>query len=246
MSEYHGTYVRRVKDLPILGKNVTLEITAYEYNCKNESCAQKTFVDDYDHFLCKFSRMTTRCEEFIRILALTTSCEGAAMICARMGLNVSGDTIIRMLKKMMIDNPVPKCGDTIGIDDFAYRKSHTYCTVVCDWGTRKPIAVLEGRDGESLRNWLQENKHVKKVTRDRAGAYAKAISEILPDAMQIADRFHLYQNLLNAVKEALKAELPNKIAIPNISPETIAGTEIEQESTYIDEEAEELKKNQGN
>jgi hypothetical protein len=33
--------------------------------------------------------------------------------------------------------------------------------------------------------------------------------------MQIADRFHLYQNLLNAVKEALKIEVPNKIEIPN-------------------------------
>jgi hypothetical protein len=33
--------------------------------------------------------------------------------------------------------------------------------------------------------------------------------------MQIADRFHLHQNLLKAVKEALKRELPNNIVIPN-------------------------------
>ena len=68
--------------------------------------------------------------------------------------------------------------------------------------------------------WLQENKHVKKVTRDRASAYAKVISEVLPNAMQIADRFHLHQNLLKAVKEAMRAELPNKIAIPNKNLET--------------------------
>ena len=215
MTDYHGTYVRTVQDLPILGKSVIIKIHSYEYNCANTNCEQKTIVDNYDGFLSRYSRMTTRCEDFTRILALSTSCEGAAMICGKMGLRISGDKIIRMLKKMVDDSPVSKCSDTIGVDDFAYRKGQTYCTVICDGETHKPVAILDGRDGKSLRQWLEENKHVKKVTRDRAGAYAKAISEVLPDAMQIADRFHLHQNLLNAVKEALKYELPNKIAIPN-------------------------------
>ena len=34
-NNYHGTYMRKVQDLPILGKNVQLEITAHEYNCMN-------------------------------------------------------------------------------------------------------------------------------------------------------------------------------------------------------------------
>lgn len=76
--------------------------------------------------------------------------------------------------------------------------------------------MLDGRDGESLREWLRKNKQVKKITRDRAGAYAKAISDELPEAMQIADRFHLHQNLLKAVKEALRHELPNKIVISDV------------------------------
>jgi len=105
---------------------------------------------------------------------------------------------------------------SIGIDDFAYRKGQTYCTIICDGESHQPIEVLEGRDGEALREWLKNNRQVKKVTRDRAGAYAKAISDILPEAMQIADRFHLHQNLPTAVKEALKGVLPNEIEIPNI------------------------------
>lgn len=63
-----------------------------------------------------------------------------------------------------------------------------------------PIALLDGKDGQSLHAWLKNNKYVKVVTRDRASAYAKVISEELPDAMQIADRFHLHQNLLEAVR----------------------------------------------
>ena len=238
MSDYHSTYVRTIQDLPILSKGVTLKIISYEYNCLNINCEQKTIVDTYDRFLSRYSRMTTRCEDFTRILALSTSCEGAAMICEKMGLRISGDTIIRMLKKMVTDNPVTKCSDTIGVDDFAYRKGQTYCTVICDGQTHNPVAILDGRDGESLRQWLKENQHVKKVTRDRAGAYAKAISEVLPGAMQIADRFHLHQNLLNAVKEALKSELPNKIAIPNSKPAPEA-----EKSAQITEIAEQDKKN---
>ncbi len=74
-------------------------------------------------------------------------------------------------------------------------------------------AKSNGRDGESLKEWLRKNKHIKIVTRDRASAYASAISEILPEAIQVADIFHLYQNLMESVKEALKAEFPEKIKI---------------------------------
>ena len=214
MNVYHATYVRTVQDLPIFQKNVTLKITAYDYYCLCETCDTKTFAEDYGKFIGRSGRMTDRLENFIRMLALETNCEGAAAICKAMEIKVSGDTIIRMLRKLT-DKPIIQCSDAIGVDDFAYRKGQTYCTVICDAATHEPVDILDGRDGDTLREWLKRNKHVKKVTRDRAGAYAKAISDELPEAMQIADRFHLHQNLLKAVKEALKHELPNNIAIPN-------------------------------
>ena len=36
--KYHGTYTRKVQDLPILGKNVQLEICSHEYACLNDEC----------------------------------------------------------------------------------------------------------------------------------------------------------------------------------------------------------------
>ncbi|MFR4783080.1 MAG: transposase [Pilosibacter sp.] len=57
----------------------------------------------------------------------------------------------------------------------------------------------------SLKEWLKNNQHIKTVTRDRANAYSSAIQEILPDAMQIADRFHLHQNLLEAIKNTVSS-----------------------------------------
>lgn len=113
-----------------------------------------------------------------------------------------------------------ECSDAIGIDDFAFKKRNIYGTIIVDQKSHNPVAILDGRDGESLRQWLKNNKHVKTITRDRASAYAKVISEELPDVMQIADRFHLYQNLLDAVKGALNRAVPATIRIPHDLSET--------------------------
>lgn len=122
MTVYHGTYERTVQDLPIFQKKVSLSIKAYEYYCTNEACETTTFSKDYEGFISRCGRMTSRLEDFIRMLALETNCEGAAAICKEMGIRVSGDAIIRMLRKLS-DTPVAPCSDTIGVDDFAYRKA---------------------------------------------------------------------------------------------------------------------------
>jgi len=229
---YHSTYKRTVQDLPILGKNVVLKIRAYEYWCENPECEQKIVAEDYNGFIGRYDRMTERCVALIKTIAYETSCEGAAYICSHMGIKISGYTIIRVLIKDADNNPAEKCGEDIGVDDFAYKKGQTYCTIVCDKKTSTPVAVLEGRDGNELKEWLKKNKQVKRVTRDRASAYAKAISDILPDAMQVADRFHLHQNLLDAVKDTLKKEIPTKIPI---QPSDTQDDLPEQSAKKVDE-----------
>jgi hypothetical protein len=79
--------------------------------------------------------------------------------------------------------------------------------------------LLPDRDGAALKEWLAKNKQVKLVTRDRAGNYAAAIREALPNAIQVADRFHLYQNLLEAVRDAINGMFPEKIWITDESTE---------------------------
>ena len=144
--------------------------------------------------------MTDRCAFFICALALETSCEATADICKAMGVQVSGDTVIRMLLSRAQDCPAEVVGDLVGVDDFANKKGCTYCTVLVNGESHRIIDILEGRDSDTLKAWLQENRHVHRFTRDRASSYAKAIAEVLPNAMQIADRFHLHQNLLDCIK----------------------------------------------
>lgn len=214
-NQLHATHHRTVQDLPILGKRVILDINIHEFLCTNSACNCGAISETFNGFLNYYSRMTERLVDFVTVLALETSCESSARIMQAMNIKISGDTVIRTLIKRYSKQEVPDCSCTIGVDDFAFKKRHTYGTVIVDAATHQPVAVLEGRDGTALKEWLKENKHVTTVTRDRASVYAKAVEEILPDCMQIADRFHLHQNLMDAVNKILGREVPatNAIAV---------------------------------
>ena len=226
----HGTYERKVQDLPILSKRTYLLVNAFEYQCDNPVCDVTTFAESIDGFLSHYGRMTKRLADFVCDLALETSCESCAKILQKMNVRISGDTVIRLLTRRYAAQPAPECGNTVGVDDFAFKKRHTYGTIIVDEVTHKTVAVLDGRDGASLKEWLEQNKHVTAVTRDRASAYAKAIEEILPDCMQIADRFHLHQNLMDAVRKILGREIPATNAI-TIEESTIASGHAEPEGS---------------
>lgn len=223
-TQYHATYVRKVQDMPILGKSTELHICAYEYQCENSDCSVTTVAESFDGFLNFYSRMTERLADFICILALESSCEGCARVCQEMGIRISGDSVIRLLLKRYAAQPETVCGSVVGIDDFAFKKRDTYGTIVVDAATHKPAAILEGRDSNTLKEWLKQNQHVKTITRDRAGAYAAAINEVLPGAMQIADRFHLHQNFLEIVQSVLQGIIPANIKIPNDECDNTAET----------------------
>lgn len=212
--KHHGTHRRRVQDLPILGKNVMLDMQIYDYQCTSDSCGSFAATETFDGFLGHNSRMTERLEDFICMLAIETSCEASARILNSVNVKVSGDTVIRLLIKRYKNQPPRSCGSTIGIDDFAFKKRQTYGTIIVDEATHSPVAVLDGRDGKALKEWLQENKHVTTVTRDRASAYAKAVAEVLPNCMQIADRFHIHQNLMDAVNKVLGRTIPATTPVP--------------------------------
>ena len=214
LHKLHATHHRTVQDLPILGKRVFLDIRVHDFQCQNANCEIGAFSETFHGFLNHYSRMTERLIDFVTILALETSCEASARIMQAMNVKMSGDTVIRMLLKRYQAQSHISCGSHVGVDDFAFKKRHTYGTIIVDEDSHVPVAVLEGRDGSALKAWLAKNKQVTTVTRDRASAYAKAVEEILPDCMQIADRFHLHQNLLEAVKSVINSTVPVDIKIP--------------------------------
>lgn len=118
----HGTYERKLQALPIFGKSTWLFVNAYEYQSDNPIYDITTFVETVHGFLSYYSRMTERCADFICTLAMETSCEGCSRICRTMNLKISGDSVIRLLTKRFKLQEKIKCGSSIGVNDFAFKK----------------------------------------------------------------------------------------------------------------------------
>lgn len=209
-NQKHSTYKRLIADTPFNQKHTRLNIKAYKYYCKNADCRSKVFAEDIV-IAGKKAHRTFALNQLILAIACEFSSEGTSRILGRMGVTVSGDTIDRIIAKINIKDNVNI--ERIGIDDFAYRKGQTYCTAIYDMDTHKPIAILDGRSGNNIKEWLSGHKQVKIVARDRDCFYAKAISEILPNCIQVADKFHIMQNLMNVIKEIAKEDIPSKIYI---------------------------------
>ncbi len=206
----HATYVRKIQDVPIRCKPTYLHVNVYKYECDNPECETKVFTEPLS-FAGTSQVRTDALNTLILGMAMFMSNEGASNVLKLLGITVSNDTIQRLYDRIGFDDDPDV--EAIGIDDVATRKGQAYATAIYDLKDHHMIALLDGRDGTALREWLKQHKKIRVVARDRASAYAKAISEVLPECVQVADRFHLLQNLMEHLKDIFKNELPAEIFI---------------------------------
>ncbi|MEG1585432.1 MAG: transposase [Bacteroidales bacterium] len=115
----------------------------------------------------------------------------------------SSSTCLRLIKKT--DIPINQNCKAIGIDDWAKRKGVNYGSIIVDSQTHKTIDLISSRSESDIIAWLSQNPSIEYVTRDRAAFYASAITKALPQAKQIADKFHLIKNLSDAIFEDIKS-----------------------------------------
>jgi hypothetical protein len=80
--------------------------------------------------------------------------------------------------------------------------------VVIDAETHERIDVLPDRTADTLEAWLREHPGIEIVCRDGSATYAEAVRRALPDAVQVADRWHMWHNLCEAALGEVKAHGP--------------------------------------
>ena len=68
-----------------------------------------------------------------------------------------------------------------------------------DFERRRPVALLHDREAETLADWLRAHPTVTINARDRLKAYRDGARAGAPQATQVVDRFHLVQNLAEAL-----------------------------------------------
>lgn len=205
-----GTYFRDVEDVPYNFESIWLHIHVHKYICTNETC-QKRYFDEILPFARKNKVKTDNFIQFILTLSIFLSSTATSLILSLLGATVSADVVDNIIKKIVIRDNVDV--EEIGVDDVAIRKGQTYATAIYDLNDHHLITLLDGRDATSFEKWLKEHPKIKTVARDRASAYAAAINKVLPDCIQVADRFHLFQNLIEHLKEVFYARIPEKLFI---------------------------------
>ena len=119
---------------------------------------------------------------------------------------VSKDTFLRSVRRETPDlDDAPR---VVGIDDWAWRRGQRYGTLICDLERRQVIDLLPDREPATVEAWLRSHPQIKIVARDRNGGYAGAVARALPQAVQVADRWHLLENASAAFLAAVRRNMP--------------------------------------
>lgn len=107
--------------------------------------------------------------------------------------------------------------EKICVDDFAIRKRFSYGTVMVDLKSHRIIDIIPSRDTSDVKEWLASFPNLKIISRDGSSAYASAITNSHPNAVQISDRFHLIKGLSEAVTKYIVRKFPSRVEISSVT-----------------------------
>ena len=202
----HGAYRRRLSDLPAQGHEVWIELNVRRFRCSTRGCHGRTFSERIETSVtAPHARRTSRLQDLVRHLGLALGGRPAQALARRLLLPVSKDTFLRSARQVSIEpGASPR---VVGIDDWAWRRGQRYGTLICDLERRKVIDLLPDRDPATVADWLRQHPQIEVVARDRNGGYGRAVSAALPQAVQVADRWHLLQNASDAFLAAVRRKM---------------------------------------
>lgn len=155
--------MRKLLDLPWAGIPVKIHLLVNKYYCRNGACSRRIFTERFVEELKPYDRRTSRLTGQLTLIGYVLGGNAGSRLASLLGMPVSGSTLLRIMCNAADDTEIatPR---VLGIDDWAFKKGHTYGTILVDLEKRKPIDLLPDREVATVQTWLEDHPGIEIIS----------------------------------------------------------------------------------
>lgn len=235
----HSRYWRHLAGLPAGGRRMIVRLRVRRFFCDQSQCRRRTYVEQVAGLTEPRLRTSTPARSAMGAVAAELGGRPGQRLCMKLRIHGRRTALLGQLKARPVPTRAPRL---VGIDEFAFRKGRTYGTILVDVESSRPVDVLPDRETSTVAAWLREHPGAEIICRDRLMAFTKAIRQAAPEALEVADRWHLLQNLSTAVektcrrhRDCLRRPAGPEASPPSATPETPLLDRIRQRHAEVNE-----------